>query len=89
MKIDSVDRELKKIIKRIIRIDILDNDVEKLLDNIECDLMNDLGLDSLLMVQLIVEVENVFEIEFELDELDVTILRKYQKLRKYILKKTK
>lgn len=89
MKIDSVDRELKKIIKRIIRIDILDNDVEKLLDNIECDLMNDLGLDSLLMVQLIVEVENVFEIEFELDELDVNILRKYQKLRKYILKKTK
>ena len=89
MKIDSVDRELKKIIKRTIRIDILDNDVEKLLDNIECDLMNDLGLDSLLMVQLIVEVENVFEIEFELDELDVNILRKYQKLRKYILKKTK
>ena len=89
MKIDSVDRELKKIIKRIIRIDILDNDVEKLLDNIECDLMNDLGLDSLLMVQLIVEVEIVLEIVFELDELDVNILRKYQKLRKYILKKTK
>lgn len=88
MKIDTIDRELKKIIKKIMRIGILDNDVERLLDNTECDLMNDLGLDSLLMVQLIVEIENVFEIEFELDELDVNILRGYQKLRNYIMEKT-
>lgn len=87
MEIKDVDVKLKKIIKDIIRFDILDDNVEKMLDDSECDLMDDLGFDSLLMVQLIVEVENTFKLEFSLEDLDINILSKYTNLKNYIIKK--
>ena len=39
------------------------------------------------MVQLIVEIERVFDIEFSLEDLDINILRKYFELEKYIEQK--
>ena len=83
---NNVDEELKRIIGEIMRMDISDSEVEKKLNYSECDLMDDLGLDSLLMVELIVDVENFFGIEFDFDSLDINILRKYMKLKEHILK---
>ncbi|KST91465.1 hypothetical protein KF134_1239 [Lactococcus lactis subsp. lactis] len=51
------------------------------------DLIDDLGLDSFSMVQLVVSLENEFNIEFELDELDFENFRKYKVLEERILNK--
>ncbi len=57
--------------------------------NEESDLIDDLGFDSLLMVQLIVDVEETFNFEFNYEELDMNVLRKYGNLKSYIITKIK
>ena len=59
--------------------------VSELVIGQECDLLDDFGLDSLLMVQLIVEIESEFDLEFELSDLNMNVLRKYNNLRDYIV----
>lgn len=59
-------------------------ETENLFWDSECDLMVDFGLDSLLMVELVVEIESAFDIEFGLEDLDIEVLKKYNELLKYI-----
>lgn len=86
IKMSEIKVKLREIILEIARMEIVE-DSEKLFANPNCDLMSDFGLDSLLMVQLIVEIERVFDIEFSLEDLDINILRKYFELEKYIEQK--
>ena len=74
---------LRGIILKLARMEI-SGEAEKLFSNPDCDLMSDFGLDSLLMVQLIVEIETEFDMEFGLEDLDINLLRKYRELEKYI-----
>ncbi|MCL2864490.1 MAG: phosphopantetheine-binding protein [Lachnospiraceae bacterium] len=53
------------------------------------DLVNDLGFDSILIVQMVVELEEVFDIEFEDDELDMKILSNYGNIKKIVFEKQK
>lgn len=82
MPLEEIDRRLKKII-----IDILqDKDIE--LENkitLDCNLMDDLGFDSLLFIQLIVEVEKEFKIEFKMSDLNLSVMRIYKNLQRYLL----
>lgn len=86
MKMNSmeIDKKLKEIIEEIL-IDYGDvEDLSAKLRDSQCDLIDDLGLNSLLMVQMIVEVENIFDFNFELNDLDVSKLRKFALLRECV-----
>lgn len=82
---NDVDVRLQHLICEVIRIDQKKDVVSELAVEPECDLLDDFGLDSLLMVQLIVEIETEFELEFDLADLNMNVLRKYHNLRDYII----
>lgn len=85
MTTNDVDVRLQHLIREVIRINQNKDMVSELVVEQECDLLDDFGLDSLLMVQLIVEIESEFDIEFDLADLNMDVLRKYQNLRDYII----
>lgn len=82
---NDVDVRLQRLICEVVRIDQKKDVVSELVAKSECDLLDDFGLDSLLMVQLIVEIETEFELEFDLVDLNMDVLRKYHNLRNYII----
>ena len=51
------------------------------------DLVEDLGFDSLATIKLISDIENRFDIEFEVDELVYDVIGRYGTLLENILKK--
>lgn len=81
----EIEKKLIELIDETIRIEMLQGDIIKFENKENCDLMNDLGFDSLLMVKLIIDVENCFNLEFGLEDLNIEYLRKYQNLLKYII----
>lgn len=85
MTTNDVDVKLQRLICEVIRISQNKEMVSELVIGQECDLLDDFGLDSLLMVQLIVEIESEFDLEFELADLNMNVLRKYNNLRDYIV----
>ncbi len=85
MTTTNVDARLQHLICEVIRINQNRDVVSELVVEQECDLIDDFGLDSLLMVQLIVEIESEFDLEFDLADLNMDVLRKYHNLRKYII----
>lgn len=85
MTTNDVDVRLQQLISEVIRINQDKDMVSELVVEKECDLLDDFGLDSLLMVQLIVEIESEFDIEFDLADLNMDVLRKYHNLRDYII----
>ena len=46
----------------------------------DCNLKEELGFDSLLMVELIIEIEEQLGFEFEAEEMDMKRLQSYQNL---------
>lgn len=72
--------ELKKIIKSICRLEVEGDFIDKILKDEHCNLVEKLGFDSLLIVQLIVEIEELFNIEFDMDSLDVDKFKYIDKL---------
>ena len=85
MTTNDVDVRLQHLIREVIRINQNKDVVSELVVGRECDLLDDFGLDSLLMVQLIVEIESEFDLEFDLADLNMNVLRKYHNLRDYIV----
>lgn len=85
MTTNDVDVRLQHLIREVIRINQNKDAVSELVVEQECDLLDDFGLDSLLMVQLIVEIESEFDLEFDLADLNMDVLRKYHNLRDYIV----
>lgn len=80
---NETERRLREIILKIAKMNLTE-ETENLFSNPDCDLMADFGLDSLLMVELVVDIESAFEIEFGLEDLDIKMLKKYDELLKYI-----
>lgn len=85
MTTNNIDVRLQHLISEVIRINQNRDMVSELVVEEECDLIDDFGLDSLLMVQLIVEIESEFDLEFNLADLNMDNLRKYHNLRNYII----
>lgn len=85
MTTNNVDARLQHLICEVIRINQNRDMVSELVVEQECDLIDDFGLDSLLMVQLIVEIESEFDLEFDIADLNMDLLRKYHNLRNYII----
>ena len=80
---NETESKLREIILKTARMDLIE-ETENLCLDPECDLMVDFGLDSLLMVELVVDIESAFDIEFGLEDLDIEVLKKYNELLKYI-----
>lgn len=80
---NETEIRLREIILKVARMDLTE-EADKLFSDPDCDLMTDFGLDSLLMVELVVEIESAFNIEFGLEDLDIEVLKKYVELVKYI-----
>lgn len=84
--IKNIDERLVNVIKKVCRLEVDDNYINKLIIDSDCDLMDELGFDSFLMVQLIVDIEDEFNIEIDMEELDIFILKKYKGLKEYVVK---
>jgi acyl carrier protein len=76
----------KNGIKQLIYLisEVMDN--EKIAEKIspESDLINDIGMDSLTIINFILRVEDEFNIEIDFDEFDVTNLRSLNTFQSYI-----
>ena len=58
----------------------------KLLENNNTNLMTEFGLDSLLRVQFIIELEEVFDIEVDMEDMDLEIFSNVGSLKNTIYK---
>ena len=58
----------------------------KLLENNNTNLMTEFGLDSLLRVQFIIELEEVFDIEVDMEDMDLEIFSNVCLLKNTICK---
>lgn len=80
----------QKMIEEKLKEQIMSVSVKKVAkDEIDCNtnLIDDLGFDSVLIVQLMLELENTFNIFFEDEDIEDDTLTNYGKLRNLILKK--
>jgi acyl carrier protein len=82
MKLD-LDERLMKVLLRNVRMDVTAADIAA-----ESDLINDLALDSILIVNLFADLEEEFNIEINVQEIQTPILSKYRLLKEYVLEKT-
>lgn len=77
-----VEEKLKEVIANIAM-----QDVDVISINEETNLINDLGYDSVQIIELIVQLEMEFDIEIEDDDLDIENLIVYSGLYKTIERK--
>lgn len=80
--------DIKKTLNNIISKIAKDNN-EKIHFDRDTMLITDLKFDSVAIVELIIELESVFKIELEDDELDIDILSSYGALYDLIENKVK
>ncbi len=78
------EKELLELIYDVGRVEMELEEVEKILSNDNANLMDDLSLDSFLMVELIVEIETTFDIEFDMNDLNINKLKIYGNLKQFI-----
>ncbi len=75
--------------EKIVELCVLDLDKEQIFTILEGEnvsLREELGFDSLMMVELIVELESLFDIEFDMNDLNIGVLQYYDGLKKYLCK---
>lgn len=82
--VPELDNKVRKSIKEVCRMEKESGYVDALLDSDECDLIDELGFDSLLFVELIVEIEDEFGIEFNMNNLDINKLRHFNELKEIV-----
>jgi len=75
----NIDIELRKLILKNSRLKISESNIVD-----KSDLINDFGYDSVSLIELIVNIEKAFGIEFNYDMLSVDILANFKSLRDYV-----
>lgn len=81
-----MERELLEAIKNITDLNMTEDEALKLLENNNTNLMTEFGLDSLLRVQFIIELEEVFDIEVDMEDMDLEIFSNVCLLKNTICK---
>ena len=77
----NIEKEVKDIILSILN-------VEKLPYELTCiSKLSEIGLDSIKLIEMIINLENKFEITFEDEELDIDIINNYRKIIEIIRSK--
>ena len=80
----NIEQKLKNIIAKVATQDVDAGNITE-----ETILTSDLGYDSVQIIELIVELENEFNIEIDDDDLEIENLTIYNKLHEMIERKTK
>lgn len=78
------ERNLKEAIKTVCRMEKESGFIDELLNKDDCDLIDELGFDSLLFVELVVEIEESLGFEFDMNNLDINKLRHLKDLKDVI-----
>lgn len=81
-----MERKLLEAIKNITDLNMTEDEPLKLLENNNTNLMTEFGLDSLLRVQFIIELEEVFDIEVDMEDMDLEIFSNVCLLKNTICK---
>lgn len=81
-----MERKLLEAIKNIADLNMTEDEAFKLLENNNTNLMTEFGLDSLLRVQFIIELEEVFDIEVDMEDMDLEIFSNVGSLKNTIYK---
>lgn len=81
-----MERKLLEAIKNIADLNMTEDEALKLLENNNTNLMAEFGLDSLLRVQFIIELEEVFDIEVDMEDMDLEIFSNVGSLKNTIYK---
>lgn len=81
-----MERKLLEAIKNITDLNMTEDEALKLLENNNTNLMTEFGLDSLLRVQFIIELEEVFDIEVDMEDMDLEIFSNVGSLKNTICK---
>ncbi|QHI35467.1 Acyl carrier protein [Kordia antarctica] len=72
---EKIAKVLTEVLSRNVQPNELTNEV---------DLINEIGLNSLQFLEFILEVENEFDIEIDVGNLDLRYFKKYMYLEKFI-----
>ena len=81
-----MERKLLEAIKNIADLNMTEDEALKLLENNNTNLMTEFGLDSLLRVQFIIELEEGFDIEVDMEDMDLEIFSNVGSLKNTIYK---
>ena len=81
-----MERKLLEAIKNIADLNMTEDEALKLLENNHTNLMTEFGLDSLVRVQFIIELEEVFDIEVDMEDMDLEIFSNVGSLKNTIYK---
>ena len=81
-----MERKLLEAIKNITDLNMTEDEALKLLENNNTNLMTEFGLDSLLRVQFIIDLEEVFDIEVDMEDMDLEIFSNVCLLKNTICK---
>ena len=81
-----MERKLLEALKNITDLNMTEDEALKLLENNNTNLMTEFGLDSLLRVQFIIELEEVFDIEVDMEDMDLEIFSNVCLLKNTICK---
>lgn len=77
---DNNEIKLKELVMRLAKcIDSIDS------INDETNFIDELGYDSLSLVELIVDIENEFDFEFGYKNIDLDVFKKYENLKRLVL----
>lgn len=77
--------KIAKALKTVMISPMEDKDIVEVLENDDTNLIDAFGLDSLLRVQFIIEIEEIFDIDIDIEELDVLVFKNCGDFKKMIL----
>lgn len=78
------EEKLARIIKSVCRLDLNEQSFSEKLSFGHLNIMEDLGFDSILIVELVVKIEDEFKFEFDMNSLDIDKLKYYDELKRCI-----
>jgi len=80
--VNDIDARLKSIIIKNAKAEITNEDI-----NDNSDFIGDFGYDSISIMQIIIDVEKEFSMQFDDNDLHLANLGNYGRLKSYILRK--
>lgn len=78
------EEKLINVVASVCRLELEKEKVAEVLRGGNCNIIEQLGFDSFLIVELIVELEQAFGFEFDMNALDINKLKYYDELKKCV-----
>lgn len=81
-----MEEKILEAIKNVNELQMSDDEAIKILNNDDSDIIKEFSLDSLLRVQFIIELEEIFDIEIDMEYIDMGIFSNCKRLKEVISK---